>query len=129
MRMILENKTIYFDEALFFHHQITNKRLTWKYYIELRESFGIANSFLISYHYAKNVYSNRTVILYYIIRIIKTIKMCWKIKYLLFPAKYENSICADYHQNIGFIKGAISNLTKIKKNIQTAKNNLKLAES
>ncbi len=127
--LILDNKNIYFDEQLIFEHYITKKRLSWKYYLQLRKSFGIGNSFLIAYQYAKTNCSASRAILNYVKRIFRALRSAWRVKYLFLPVKYQNSTCANYYENLGFLSGAISNLPSLLKNITTAKNNLEIVNS
>ena len=91
---------IYLDTSLTFKHFLTNKRLQWNYYLNLRRSFGRANALLQlnrkgmaanNHHEKKNK----------IRQFLSLIKFgAFHSKYLLFPGKFKNEACAEFMQEM-----------------------------
>jgi glycosyltransferase involved in cell wall biosynthesis len=92
---------IFFDSNLQFKHFLSINRLNWKYYLELRRSFGQAAAYLQLYHW-KQLPPHSLAKLSRIKQILSLASYTLRgIKYLLCPARHQNNECATFIQQMG----------------------------
>jgi glycosyltransferase involved in cell wall biosynthesis len=92
---------IYLDTTLTFKHALSMNRLTWRYYLKLRKSFGIANSLLAKhYNFLGCKKEKKRLILFNILSITKF--FIFNLKYFFFFSFIKSEKCAAVHQELAF---------------------------
>jgi glycosyltransferase involved in cell wall biosynthesis len=92
---------IYLDTTLTFKHSLSKNRLTWRYYLKLRKSFGIANSILSKqYNYLTSKKENKNSVLFNVLSMTKF--LIFNLKYFFFFSLIKSEKCAAVHQEFAF---------------------------
>jgi hypothetical protein len=102
---------IFFDSSLCFKHYISLERLHWKYYLDLRKSFGIATAFLKAYD--NSAPGNLNTVGFAKQLINNAFYLTKHLHFFLFPFLFKNSACALFMQQFAMRKTLLFERNKI----------------